>query len=1014
MARYCLNLRDYWRILWKRKLIFILTTLIILFISFSFATFKKPIPLYSASSSIKIEQGITLTGLYREALSWSEANTIDTYAAIIRSYYIIERVAKTLGFVDKSLTSDEIRGNSAYLNIVLNLKDKITVEREGATNIIVITATSEEPGLTQKLADTVAEVYIEENIKERNRRIREARLFIERQLEIIGKRLKTAEEDVAAFREKNKLTFIDDEIKVTINKLSMSETKYEDLRRTIKEIYHILKRLDKELVIQNNDIRGIFADNVSPIFARLNSTVVDLNLKKEALLMEFTGDHPIVTEIEANIKEIVRKMIAELSAQLETLKRRRVTLRRDIGRLRKKFATLPEKGLILSRLEHEVAINAHIFSLLESKYQEAMIKEAEKVNEVMIIRPALKPTKPVNTPKVYRVLFIGAVAGLILGLILVFIFENLDTSVKTIDEAEKLLEVPVVGVIPHVGFSEIKDILLKKYPGCKDKNILLRNARLITHFAPKSLPAESYRILRTNIQHISMEEGVKTVLFAGSSPLEEKPTTIVNLAIAAAQTGKRILLVESNLRKPLISEIFGIDREPGLTDIVLGNYEWQDTKRTVADIMTGRMGMEDIMLTPGIDNLNIITCGTMPPNPSEILSSQRMTDLISQVREEYDIILFDSTPILTAADASILGSKLDAVIMICQVGKISREALTRAKAQLCNVSAKVLGVVLDGLKADTSPDYAEIRYARYYEEEAPSGLAKWLPLFGPFMRWLNKGSERTIWEEKGMSRWHKIVISVLALSILIGGSIWQITLWRHEHPGRSLKDKTEAFVDEEKDVRSVIRKRVERDENLEAVEDVQKQKIDVEDSETTKVEMPLGKESPVSEEPVKSWVLAEISGKYPYTVQVSAYRDRDLALTEVDSLRSKGVNAYSTLVFLGTKGKWYRVEIGAFKSKDTAEKFAAELKSSMGFSWVRVTKRPYTIEIGHFDSENDLKRMEAELIAKGYSPYVFIDILDRDHSEWKLLIGAFHNKEQAMCTSEELKKDGIENEISER
>jgi capsular exopolysaccharide synthesis family protein len=421
-------------------------------------------------------------------------------------------------------------------------------------------------------------------------------------------------------------------------------------------------------------------------------------------------------------------MSAELSDQKKTLEGRKANLAGDLDRVRSKFRALPEKGLMLARLEHDLTVKSQTFSLLESKYQEALIKEAEKVEEVSIVKPAIEPTNPVNPPHVYITSFIGIISGLIIGLIMAFVFETLDTSIGTIEDVEKFLGVPVLGVIPHVGYEDVKNIILSEgYPEQTDEDTIRRNARLITHFAPKSTLAESYKKLRTNVHFARMEKDIKTILYTSSSPLEGKTTTVINLAIAMAQTGERVLLVEADLRKPMVSRIFGIDKIPGLSDVILGNYEWRDTVRTITDFLTGDMKIDDIMRTPGLDNLNIMPSGTISPNPSEVLNSQRMEDFISQVREEYDVVLFDSSPALAAADASILGSKLDGVILVYHVGKIARGGLKRAKVQLENVKATVMGVVLNKLQAEISPDYTEFKYDYAYgeEEKTPSKLKRW-------------------------------------------------------------------------------------------------------------------------------------------------------------------------------------------------------------------------------------------------------------------------------------------------
>ena len=730
MAQYDLTLRDYGRILRKRKIIVIFATILMGVFSTFFAVLQTPVPSYEASSSVKIERSSTLTGLYVETLSWSSADNLETQAIIIKSYPVIEEVAKKLGFLDSNLTSDEIRRNTKYLNVVLKLKDQVETKREGFTNLVNIIATSKDPKLAQKLANTVAEVYRDQNTKERNKRIVEGRVFIEQQLGLAKENLKEAEEKVKEYREENKFISIDSETGITLNQLTSIETEHEGLKRTIEEINSILKRLKKEEAIPDKDIKGIYADKVGPIFARLNSQLVDLTLERDTLLLNFTKNHPRLKEVKTKISETIQNMIAELSDQKKTFEGRKSNLAGDLDRLRSKFRALPEKGLMLARLEHDLTVKSQTFSLLESKYQEALIKEAEKVEEVSIVKPAVEPTNPVNPPHVYTTSFIGVIIGLIIGLIMAFVFETLDTSIGTIEDVEKFLGVPVLGVIPHVGDEDIKSIMLSEgYPENTDEEIIRRNARLITHFAPNSTLAESYKKLRTNVHFMSMEKDIKTILYTSSSPFEGKTTTVINLAIVMAQTGQKVLLIEADLRKPMVSKLFGIDKIPGLSDIILGNYEWRDTVRTITDFITGDMKIDDIMKTPGIDNLNIITSGTISPNPSELLNSKRMEDFISQVREEYDVVLFDSCPVLAAADASILASKLDGAILVYHVGKIARGALRRAKAQLENVKARVIGVVLNKLQTEISPDYTEFKYDRYYaygdKRKTPSKPKRW-------------------------------------------------------------------------------------------------------------------------------------------------------------------------------------------------------------------------------------------------------------------------------------------------
>ncbi|MBI5309140.1 MAG: CpsD/CapB family tyrosine-protein kinase, partial [Planctomycetes bacterium] len=323
--------------------------------------------------------------------------------------------------------------------------------------------------------------------------------------------------------------------------------------------------------------------------------------------------------------------------------------------------------------------------------------------------------------------------------------------------------------------------------------------RLFTHFAPKSTLAESYRTLRTAVKFLCLEKRIKTILISSSSAGEGKSTASINLAITLAQSGCKTLLVEADLRKPVISGIFGIDREPGLCDAILGNCDWKETVRTVADLMMGAMNMEEIMITPGFDNLNIITSGEIPPNPSEIINSQRMTDFIAQAKAVYDVVIIDTAPILPVTDAAILGSKVDGMIILYRVGKIARGALKRAKIQMEQVKANILGVILNGLKPEMSSDYYQYGYDRYYAYHA-TGVSVKLPWYRRIVRKMRSfivrakekagkkqkspQTEKAFSEKAYGNAWTsyiKIALLAAATISLIIGLLWQFEIIKTGH-----------------------------------------------------------------------------------------------------------------------------------------------------------------------------------------------------------------------------------------
>jgi len=189
---------------------------------------------------------------------------------------------------------------------------------------------------------------------------------------------------------------------------------------------------------------------------------------------------------------------------------------------------------------------------------------------------------------------------------------------------------------------------------------------------------------------------------------------VINVALSMAQAGERVLLVEADLRKPTIHRMFGLSREPGLTDYVLGNYHWKDIINNITDVMLGDFDIDEILHTQGLDNLHIVTAGTSPPNPSEILRSSRFHDFIKTVYDNYTFIFIDAPPILPVADATEIAPMADGVILVYKVGQIGRGVLKRAKAALDNINAKVLGVILNNVKPEVGPDYFKYQAHYYY------------------------------------------------------------------------------------------------------------------------------------------------------------------------------------------------------------------------------------------------------------------------------------------------------------
>jgi capsular exopolysaccharide synthesis family protein len=368
------------------------------------------------------------------------------------------------------------------------------------------------------------------------------------------------------------------------------------------------------------------------------------------------------------------------------------------------------------------------------------------------------PDQPFNIPSKLMIVVTGIVMGFVIGIVFAFLAEVFDTSMGTIEDVEGLLNVPVLGVIPQLD-AEIKG----KLPSDLNTSLDARARDLITHYEPKSMGAEAFRALRTNLQFLRLEMQGKLILITSSFVQEGKTLNAVNLALSMAQAGNKVLLVDADLRKPLVHRIIGLSREPGITDYVLGNYQWQEVTNTISDVMLGDFGIDDILITPGMDNLNVVTAGTKPPNPTEILSSSRFREFLAEANKVYDFIFVDSPPILPVADAAEIAPLMDAVFLVYTVGKIGRGVLKRAKSNLDNVNAKVSGVILNNVKPEAGPEYFKYHSQHYYGPESEVDNQK-----RKFKKRLQK---IRIPRNRGITL--KFSVLVMALALLALGIFWQ-------------------------------------------------------------------------------------------------------------------------------------------------------------------------------------------------------------------------------------------------
>lgn len=345
--------------------------------------------------------------------------------------------------------------------------------------------------------------------------------------------------------------------------------------------------------------------------------------------------------------------------------------------------------------------NPQLAADVSNKLADVIIQKAAEIVEVKnvkIIDRAIVPLLPIKPQKAMNLL-IGTGLGLILGIFLVFLLEFLDHTFKKPDDVEKQLGLAIMGTIPRfIGDNRHDKSKKGKGKASKEKagDAPQDGSRtLITQYQPKSPASEAYRALRTNLHYASINKEIKTLVVTSPSMADGKSTTAVNLAISMAQSGKKVLLIDGDLRKPKIHRYMNIVNSSGLTDLLLDE---NDPKLIIKE-------REDI------DNLWIATSGPIPPNPTEILLSDKMKDLLARLKQQYDLIIIDAPPAAQVTDATVLAGICDGVLMVLSAGETNIEMAKSAKKALNNVNARIIGAVL--VKVDSKSFGGYYRYYSY-------------------------------------------------------------------------------------------------------------------------------------------------------------------------------------------------------------------------------------------------------------------------------------------------------------
>jgi len=682
------GLRDYLEILARRRWLAIGVFLVIMVLTI--LSILRTRPVYEARASVMVTASNQSSVLGGVPLFWSNQPVLADHIALLTSRSLAERVAQAL--------PDSIALSAATLQGMATARGS----RDG--NVITVSASAPKRPLAVALANAYADAYQQYDLDLSRLDVSAVRQFVEGQLGTVGGRLDSSERGLAQFKSVNKLVDVSTETRSLIDQQAVLAAQYQqsliDEEATRTELAHIQRRIEQE-GRGIADVSGI----TSPLVTSLKNTLNQLEVEKTNLIIRgfsenserIQGLNRQIDSTRARLRTESQVLVSQqgladpvghlgslfessltLNTRLAATKARQEALASAMAGYDAPLSRLPDAERRLARLTRDVETGRRVHSLLSERFEEARIQEVGRISSVRIIDRAQRASQ--TRPNVRNSLAVGLVLALAAALGSVWAAEQLDTSLHGQHELERR-GYTVLGSIPKLLTAG------KSWRGRREEDV---RSHLITHTDVESSGAEAFRILRTALGFASAERPLRTIVVTSPGPSEGKSTVSVNLASVLAQAGARVLLIDADLRHPMLHNVFRRRKKPGLSDLIIS-----------------QSGEDQAIFSAGIDGLFCLPCGTIPPSPADLFTLNSARALFKRLAETYDYVVIDTPPVLVAADSPIIAALADTTIMVVRAGRTAREALQHAYASLISGGAHLSGLVLNDISRSG-------RYGRYY------------------------------------------------------------------------------------------------------------------------------------------------------------------------------------------------------------------------------------------------------------------------------------------------------------
>ena len=567
----------------------------------------------------------------------------------------------------------------------------LQVTRRELTDVIDVAYFSSEPATAQRIVNATVQAFQSMNVQWARERSRRRREFLAEQLAQTDSMLERAQAELSSFRSRQQLASSRDKLAAEQSAVLALDSRAAELeadRQTFTTLQQQLKSGDESA--RAEALRALATSPAMTDNPAVGSLYNQLLVYQDRLDSMTTGPwkaaptNPDVMQLKGLATSTQAKLVDAVSSHVKAIDARIAslgTLRRRTGAAMEILPAMAEEEMRLSRRADALA---GMGDELRKEFQKARMAEEVEAGDVDVVDLADVPYAPLLSASAVK-LALGLVLGLMLGLIVAYVLEALNTSIRRPEDLEAVLHVPGLAVIPRItsgpsnGRSRLRGLLGSPKPARSDTGALMSGGQTF------SIGIEAFRNLRTSLIWSDGGESLKSLVVTSAAPGEGKTLTAANLAVTLAYDGLRVLLVDCDIRRPRVHGLFRMPRSPGLMELLT------TSRHPSGDTVSA----PDAIRETSISGLSVLTCGALPSNAAHLLSSTRMRVLLQELQEQYDIIVLDTPPVLATADAGIVASLTDGVLLVVRAGTTDRNAAQRAYQQLANVGARVVGTVLN-------------------------------------------------------------------------------------------------------------------------------------------------------------------------------------------------------------------------------------------------------------------------------------------------------------------------------